>query len=138
MKKTTKKNLKTAGKVAAIGVGVAALGAGAYYFLGPNGKKHQKKAEVWMTKMEKEVVTKVKKAKNMTEPVYHKAVDALATTYSTQYKAHAPQIKAFAKMLKSEWKKTSTKAKPAVKQAKKSVKKAVGAVKKVVTKKKSK
>jgi hypothetical protein len=36
----------------AIGGGVAALGAGAYAFLGPNAKKNQKKAKAWIAKME--------------------------------------------------------------------------------------
>ena len=96
------------GKVAAISGGVAALGAGmagAYYLLGPNAKAHQKKATMLMNKMKKEVLQKAKKAKSLTGPMYHKAVDALADTYSKQYKAHEKDIKAFAKKLKSEWKK---------------------------------
>ncbi len=105
---TNKKSGISAGKKVAIGAGVAALGvatAGAYYLLGPNAKAHQKKASILMAKMQKEAMQKAKKVKNLTEPLYHKAVDALAQQYSTQYKVHEKDIKAFAKTLKSEWKK---------------------------------
>jgi len=100
-----KKNTVSNGKKMAVGVGIAALGAGAYYFLGPNSKKNKKKASILMAQMRKEMVQKVTKAKSFTKPFYHKAVDTLATTYSQQYKIHEKDIKAFAKKLKSEWKK---------------------------------
>ena len=59
-----KKNKKGmgAGEITAIGAGVAALGAGAYYMLGPDGKAHQKKAGKWMKDMENKLETKVKPA----------------------------------------------------------------------------
>ena len=110
--KQIKKSKMSAGKVVAIGAGVAAIGAGAYYFLGPNGKKNQQKAKVWMTKMEKEVAKKMVKIKNASEPIYHNAVDTLAKNYSKQYKEHAPEIKAFAEHLKSSWKNVEKKVKP--------------------------
>ena len=53
-----KKNKVSAGKVAAIGAGMAAVSAGAYYLLGPDGKKHQKDAKGMMKKMEKELGNK--------------------------------------------------------------------------------
>ena len=104
MKKVVKKSKVSVGKVVALGAGVAALGAGAYLFLGPNGKKNQQKAKVWMNKMEKEVNSKMKKIKGATMPIYHKTVDSLSENYSKQYKEHAPEIKAFAKHLKTSWK----------------------------------
>lgn len=118
-KKEIKKSKISTGKIIAIGAGVAALGAGAYYFLGPNSKKHQQKAKVWMTKMEKEAESKMKKIKSVTGPIYRKTVDTLAETYSKQYKEHVPEIKAFAKHLKSSWKGVEKKAKPVIKQGKK-------------------
>jgi hypothetical protein len=113
-----KKNKISAGKIIATGAGVAILAAGAYYFLGPNGKKNQKKAKVWMTKMEKEAEGKVKKIKNATLPMYHKTIDTLVETYSKKYKEHAPEIKAFAKHLKSNWKGTKGEEKSGVKKTK--------------------
>ena len=109
-KKPIKKSSISAGKVAAISAGIATLGTGAYYLLGPKGKKHQKKAAVWMTKMQKEIGKKARTVQN-----YHKAVDALVDNYSKQYKENAGEIKAFAKHLKDQWevseKKTKKKAK---------------------------
>lgn len=103
-KKTNKKSTGGATKIA-IGAGIAAVGAGAYYLLGPDGKANQKKAKVLMNKISKDVKTKSKKAKDITTPIYHKVVDMVTDTYAEQYKAHEKDIKAFAKKLKSEWKK---------------------------------
>ncbi len=97
-------------KMAAVGAGLAVASAGAYYFLGPKGKAHQREAKALMIKMKKEAMQKVAKAKSVTTPLYNRAVDAVATTYSKQYKAHEKDIKAFAKMLKSEWKNVAKKA----------------------------
>jgi len=88
----------------AIGAGVAAAAAGAYYLLGPEAKKHQKKAVDLMKKMKKEVDSNIKKAKQVTTPLYNKAVDVVAANYAKQYKLHEKDIKAFAQKLKSEWK----------------------------------
>jgi hypothetical protein len=118
-KKETKKSKISAGKVIAAGAGIAALGAGAYYFLGPDGKKNQKKAKVWMTKMEKETAKKMATIKSTTRPIYHKVIDTLAENYSKQYKEHAPQIRAFAEHLKSSWKNIEKKTKPIGKKVKK-------------------
>lgn len=104
-----KKNRMSAGKIVAIGAGVAAVGAGAYYFLGPKGKQHREKAKVWMTKMETDIEKKLQKTKSVTQPLYREAVDTIATTYSKRYKEHAPEIKALAKKLKAGWKSTRNK-----------------------------
>ncbi len=131
-KVVTKKKGLSVGKAVAIGAGVAAVSAGAYYFLGPNGKKNQQKAKAWMAEMKKEAVKKIGKVERATKPAYDKAVDALASAYSKQYKAHAPEIKAFANTLKKEWQTASAKAKPVVVKAKKEVKKIVKKVEKKV------
>lgn len=125
IKKKSSKGGMSAMKATAIGAGIAGLSAGAYYFLGPNGKKHQKKATAWMVKMEKEAKKQVSKIKDASGPAYAKAVDALATTYSKQYKEHAPELKAFATHLKKQWQATKSKAKPVAKKVKSAVKKVV-------------
>lgn len=107
-KKIIKKGM-SAGKMVVIGAGVAAVGAGAYALLGPNGKKNQKRAGAWVSKMEKDAKKKLISLKNASAPVYHKAVDALASSYSKEYKAHEKEIKAFAKELKGDWKNASKK-----------------------------
>lgn len=96
--------MSTAKKVA-IGAGVAALSAGAYYLLGPNAKAHQKKAGAPLVKMKKEIQNEIKKGEEMTVAFYHKVVDTISENYSKQYKLHEKDIKAFAQKLKSEYKK---------------------------------
>lgn len=113
----------SAGNIAAIGAGVAAVGAGAYYFLGQKGKQRQRKAKVWMIEMEMEIGKKLKKVKSVTDPLYHSAVDALAQTYSKQYKEYACEINAFATKLKDEWKNTRRKARHVIKKTKPAAKK---------------
>jgi hypothetical protein len=117
MKKINKKGI-SGGKMVAAGAGLAALAGGAYYLLGPKAKMHQKKASALMAKMKKEVASEMKKAKEVSTPLYHKAVDAIAENYAEQYKMHEGDIKAIAKKLKGEWKAVSKKApkKPATKK----------------------
>lgn len=105
-----KKGGMSGGKILAAGAGVAALGAGAYYLLGPKAKAHQKKAATLMAKMKKEVSKEVNKAKEVTTPFYHQAVDMVSENYSKQYKDHEQEIKAFAKKMKGEWKGVEKKA----------------------------
>jgi gas vesicle protein len=116
---TKKKSEMSVGKAAVIGAGVVAASAGAYYLLGPKGKQHQKKAKIWMAEIKTEVEKELKKVKSVTKPLYQNTVDAIATTYSKQYKEHANEINAFAKKLKGEWKSVQSKALPVVKAVKK-------------------
>jgi len=125
---TKKKSEMSLGKAAVIGAGVAAVGAGAYYLLGPKGKEHQKKLKSLTIEMKKQIDKELKKAKEVTGPLYQNAVDTMAATYSKQYKEHADEINAFAKKLKGEWKNIQNKVRPAVKV----VKKAKRTVKKVI------
>ena len=103
-KNINKKSGISEGKITATVAGMAALGAGAYYLLGPHAKKHQKKASILMAKMKKEVASKIKKAEKVSVPLYHKTVDVISKNYAKQYKMHEKEIKAIAKKLKSELK----------------------------------
>jgi len=120
-----KKKGISGGKILVAGAGVAALAGGAYYLLGPDAKKNQKKALALVAKMKKEVESEMKKAKETSTPIYHKAVDVISENYAKQYEMHAPEIMAFAKILKKEWKGVVKKAtaKPVKKPAKVSKKK---------------
>lgn len=106
------------GNIATIGAGAAAVGAGAYYFLGPKGKQHRGKTKAWMVEIEKEIEKKLKKAKNVTELFYHGAVDNVVEAYGKQYKEYAGEINAFAKKIKDEWKSMRPKARPVIKKTK--------------------
>lgn len=114
------KNKKmSVGKKLAIGAGLAAVGAGAYYLLGPDAKAHQKKVLSLASKMKKEVAKEIKKAKAVTVPLYHKTVDTVSKNYAKQYKLHEKDIKAVAAKMKAEWKGAKKVVKKAVRVAKK-------------------
>jgi len=114
-----KKKGMSGGKIVARVAGIAALGAGAYYLLGPKAKAHQKKVKVLVEKMKKEVEKEIKKVKEVTPPLYHKAVDNISKNYAEQYKLHEKDIKDFAKKMKSEWKGINKIIKKPVKTSKK-------------------
>ena len=117
------KNKKmSVGKKVAIGAGLAAVGAGAFYLLGPNAKVHQKKVSALAAKMKKEVTKEVKKAKAATMPLYHKAVDTVSKNYAKQYKLHEKDIKALASKMKAEWKGAGKVVKKTVRTLKKKAK----------------
>jgi hypothetical protein len=120
----TKKNKKSVGKALAVGAGLAVASVGAYYFLGPKGKQHQRKAKDLLIKIKKEAQVNLKKVKSATKPVYDKSIDAITTAYKTQYKEHEGEINALAKKLKGEWSGAKTKTRSVVKKAKKTIKKA--------------
>ena len=60
----------------------AALGAGAYYFLGPNKKAHQKKAKALYEKIKKEAKKEGKKLKSEWRAVSAKTVKRARKTKS--------------------------------------------------------
>lgn len=122
---TKKKKGISAGNITAVGAGVAAVGAGAYYLLGPKGKQHREKTKTWMVEIEKEIEKKLKKAKNITELFYHGAVDNVVETYGKQYKEYAGEINSFAKKIKDKWKNIQPKNRPVIKKTKNTAKKVV-------------
>ncbi|MDP9249002.1 MAG: hypothetical protein M3M85_00620 [bacterium] len=108
--------------IAAAAAGAAVLGAGAYYLLGPNKTAHQKKAKALYEKMKREVKKEAKRAKELSLPVYNKAVDVISENYAKQYKLHEKEIKAIAQKLKGEWKDISGKAEKEGNRAKRAIK----------------
>ena len=80
-KKSTNDNSKTV-KLVAVGASVAAAAATAYFFFGPKGDEHQKHAKAWVIKMKGEIVEKLEKAKEISEPVYHQIIDSVAAEYT--------------------------------------------------------
>lgn len=124
MKNKTTKGL---GKVelAAIGASIAGLAATAYFFLGPKGKKHQKQTRGWAIKMKGDVVEKLEMVRDVTEPVYNKIIDSVATEYEKGKKASHEEIKSLAQDLKKHWKAVSNRAKAVKHDVVKSAKKAI-------------
>ncbi len=125
MKKDTKDKGISAGKVVAVGAGVAALAAASYYFFGPEGQKHRKTVKGWMLKMKAEVIEKIEGVQEVTQATYDAIVDSVASKYNSY-----PEIGTMVDMLKKQWKGISSNAHG----ARKSAKKKVATVKKVVKK----
>jgi hypothetical protein len=94
-------------KYAVIGASLAGLAATAYFFFGPKGKKHRQHAKAWAIKMKGEVVEKLERAREITEPVYREIIDTVAKEYKKGKKAGQPEIEALATDLKKHWKSMS-------------------------------
>ena len=102
-----KTNKSSAAKYAVIGASLAGLAATAYFFFGPKGKKRRQHAKAWTIKMKGEVVEKLERAKEITEPVYREIIDTVAKEYKKGKKAGQPEIEALATDLKKHWKSMS-------------------------------
>ena len=99
------KKTSGAGKIAA-GVGLAALAAaaaGAYYFNGPDGKKHKKQVKAWSEKAKKEMIAKVKQMKSMSAGAYHQAAAEVLAKYKQAKNVDPAELAALGKELKSHW-----------------------------------
>ncbi|MCF7833922.1 MAG: hypothetical protein K9L98_03620 [Candidatus Pacebacteria bacterium] len=104
MKKTTNKKSSdtSTGNLVALGAGVVALATAGYFLLGPDGKKNIKKIKGWTLKAKGEVLEKIEKAKEISEPTYYKIVDTVMKKYlSAENKKEAEML---AKDLKKHWK----------------------------------
>ncbi|MFA5841607.1 MAG: hypothetical protein WC835_01425 [Candidatus Paceibacterota bacterium] len=128
MKKKTTTKGASAVELAVIGASLAGLAATAYFFLGPKGKKHQRETKAWAIKMKGDIVEKLEKARDISEPVYHEIINSVAARYGKEMKANHKEIAALAQDLKKHWKTISVRAKAikrdTVKGANKAVKKA--------------
>ncbi|MCR4277722.1 MAG: hypothetical protein NUV80_03100 [Candidatus Berkelbacteria bacterium] len=85
------------------GVAIAGLAATAYFFFGPDSKKHQKHAKAWAVKMKAEVIEKLEAARDVTKPVYDKIIDSVATEYAGAKKADKSQVDELVADLKKHW-----------------------------------
>ena len=124
-----KKNNSNAVQLTILGTTLAGLAAGAYFFLGPKGKKHQRHAKAWAIKMKGDVVEKLEQASEITEPVYHEIINSVSKDYEKGMKAGRAEIDELATDLKKHWKTISGTAKIAkrkiLKDASRIAKKAV-------------
>lgn len=124
-KKTTKKNDSNAVGLAVLGASLAGLAATAYFFLGPKGKQNQKHAKAWAIKMKGDVVGKLEKAKEISEPVYNQIIDSVAKEYEKNKKVGHSEVVEMVQDLKKHWKTISKIAKSAKQDAKVEAKKVV-------------
>jgi len=91
-------------KVAVVGATLAGIAAGAYFFFGPKGKKHQNQVKSWAIKMKGEVIEKLENAKDVSEETYHHIIDTVATKYAAGKYASQEEIQELAADLKKHWK----------------------------------
>ncbi len=103
MKNKIIKDSSNMAKYVAIGAGIASI-ATAYFFLGPKGKNHQKQAKLWAIKMKADVVEKLEKVRDISEPAYHKIIDSVANKYEQKKKVGREEIQSLANDLKKHWK----------------------------------
>ncbi|MES2315620.1 MAG: hypothetical protein V4486_02690 [Patescibacteria group bacterium] len=113
MKKTQSKGM-SAGKMVSIGAGAVALGAAAYYFLGPKAKKQKEGAKKWAMDAKKKIVGELKRSKTITKNIYENIVDDVLKPY-VEKGATSQEVKALATALKKDWSHISKASKEAVK-----------------------
>jgi len=111
MKKSTKKKI-------AIGAGVAAVAAGAYFLTSTKkGKKVSKKITTWIGKAEKEVLAEVKKLEVPTKKAYEKIVSEIEKKYKSLKDIDAKDVARFSQKMKGQWGKLEKSVKGKVKKA---------------------
>lgn len=101
-KETTKGKSNSAGAIA-IGASLAGLAASAYFLLSKEGKKNQKYAKAWAIKMKGEVIEKLEKAREVSEPIYHQIIDTVSAKHEKIKKESAKEVQELAKDLKKHW-----------------------------------
>lgn len=113
-------------KLFVLGASLAGLAA-AYFFLGPKNKKNLKNTKSWAIKMRGDVIEKLEKARDISETVYGKIIDSIATKYEKSLKSNSQEIRELAQDLKKHWrvisKSVETKRKDIVKKVVKPTKK---------------
>jgi len=101
------KNKKTEGssitKIAVVGAGLAGLAASAYFFFGPKGKQNQKHLKAWAIKMKADVIEKLEKAREVSEPVYNQIIDSVSAKYKKGMKIGHEEVEELAQGLKKHW-----------------------------------
>ena len=102
MKKTSESS-SGAMKLFKIGAGLAGVAAAAYFLLGSKGKKEQTQVKSWAIKMKGDIIEKLETAHDISEPVYHKIIDAVAAKYEKELKSSPKEIRELAVDLKKHW-----------------------------------
>ncbi len=103
MKKQSSK--RSARKVLALGVGIAALSAAAYALFGPAGSKNRKKLKGWALAMYGEIMDRVERTKDLTEPAFHKIVDEVSKKYALLKHIDSKDLNRALAEIKKQWKK---------------------------------
>lgn len=115
---------QSSGKNIAVVAGLAAAAiAGGYFFYGKDGAKHRKKIKAWSIKAKGEILEKIEKAKEISETVFHEAVDTAVAKYGKMKNITPEELEVFSKNLKKHWKDIKKEIVPVKKAVKKAAQK---------------
>jgi hypothetical protein len=93
------------GEKTAVGVGIIAAIAGAYFLYGSkDAAKNRKKIRGWTLKAKGEVLEKLEKMQDATEAEYGSIVDAVMRKYSAIKSIDTAEVDSLGKDLKRHWK----------------------------------
>ena len=102
------KSQESGGNGIALGLGVAAVAAaaaGAYFLYGSaKGPARRKALKSWIVKMKGEVMEEVEKMQNLSEELYHAAIDKISAKYAEMKNIDVAELEAVVKRLKGHWK----------------------------------
>jgi len=93
------------GKKLLAGAFIVGVGAALYALLGPKGKENRKKLHGWAVKMTGEIIEKLEEAKEISEPVFNKIVDAVSEKYSRMQSVGKADLDRISKNMKKHWRK---------------------------------
>ncbi len=88
---------------AGLGVAAIAAAAGTYYFFGKDGKSHRKSAQAWVNNAKRDVLSQVKKLKEVNEKTYNMVAAKVMDKYSKFQKENPETYALLAKEIKSHW-----------------------------------
>ena len=122
-----KVNIKESGNhKIALGVGIAtavAAAAGAYFLYGSTkGPARRKAIKTWMIKMKAEVMEEVESMQELSEELYHNAIDKVSKRYAEMKGIDVKELETTVKQLKGHWKDIKKEAEKAIKKGVKLVK----------------
>lgn len=124
------KQTNTGAKIG-VGVGLAALAAGAYFLYGSkDAAKKRKQVKAWGLKLKADVLEKLENLEEISEDTYMGIVDEATKGYKALKNVDAAELTQVATELKKHWKNIKKDISP-----KKAVKKVATTAKKVVAKK---
>jgi hypothetical protein len=104
-----------------VGLGLAAIAAaaaGAYFFYGPDGKKHRKNMKAWAVKAKGEIMEKMETLTEVSEKTYNQTVDAVLAKYKKLKHVAPKELAQVQKELKASWKSVKSEIEKAAKKLK--------------------
>lgn len=106
------KKKENIGAAVVVGVGIAVASAAAYLLFGKEGKKNRKALRGWAIKMKGEIIEKLEKAKEVSEPVYNQIVDGVSARYAKIKDIDKKELEELIADIRQHWKAILKTAKP--------------------------